>query len=277
MTPEEYCQRKAQASGSSFYTSFFFLPPMRRRAITALYAYCREVDDVVDESTDPNEAARQLGEWRGEIEDLYAGAPKHPVTRALLPFLSEFHLPKARFLEIIDGMEMDLRQARYPDFDALVLYCYRVAGAVGLLAAEIFGRSEEATWDYAHALGTALQLTNIVRDVGEDAARGRIYFPLDELERFGVSEDDILALRDSEGFRRLMAFQIARAESFYAEAARALPDADRKAQRPGLVMAAIYRAVLDEIKRDPAQVLTRRVSLSTWKKLRTAVLAWIRG
>lgn len=277
MTPEEYCQRKAQASGSSFYTSFFFLPPMRRRAITALYAYCREVDDVVDESTDPNEAARQLGEWRGEIEDLYAGAPKHPVTRALLPFLSEFHLPKARFLEIIDGMEMDLRQARYPDFDALVLYCYRVAGAVGLLAAEIFGRSEEATWDYAHALGTALQLTNIVRDVAEDAARGRIYFPLDELERFGVSEDDILALRDSEGFRRLMAFQIARAESFYAEAARALPDADRKAQRPGLVMAAIYRAVLDEIKRDPAQVLTRRVSLSTWKKLRTAVLAWIRG
>ncbi|MDR1276273.1 MAG: presqualene diphosphate synthase HpnD [Candidatus Accumulibacter sp.] len=277
MTPEEYCQRKAQASGSSFYTSFFFLPPMRRRAITALYAYCREVDDVVDESTDASEAARQLEKWRGEIEDLYAGAPKHPVTRALLPFLSEFHLPKARFLEIIDGMEMDLRQARYPDFDALVLYCYRVAGAVGLLAVEIFGRREEATCDYACALGTALQLTNIVRDVAEDAARGRIYFPLDELARFGVSEDDILALRDSEGFRRLMPFQIARAERFYAEAGRALPDADRKAQRPGLVMAAIYRAVLDEIKRDPAQVLTRRVSLSTWKKLRTAALAWIRG
>jgi phytoene synthase len=277
MTPEEYCQRKAAASGSNFYASFFFLPPARRRAITALYAYCREVDDIVDECADPLEAAARLSEWRDEIGHLYAGRPKHPIARALFPFLSEFDLPKARFLEIIDGMEMDLYRTRYPDFDALLLYCYRVAGAVGLLAVEIFGGTNEATRDYANALGTALQLTNIIRDVAEDALRGRIYFPLDELERFGVSEQDILASRDSDAFRHLMAFQIDRAERFYAEAMRALPDADRRAQRPGLVMAAIYRAVLDEIKRDTGAALRRRVSLPAWEKLWISGLAWIRG
>jgi phytoene synthase len=277
MTPEEYCQEKASASGSNFYASFFFLPPVRRRAITALYAYCREVDDIVDECADPVDAASRLSEWRGEIERLYAGTPEHPVARALLPFLSEFNLPKPRFLEIIDGMAMDLEQTRFANFDALLLYCGRVAGAVGLLAVRIFGAADDSTRDYAIALGTALQLTNIFRDVAEDAARGRIYFPLDELDRFGVSEGDILASRDSEAFRRLMAFQIERAKRFYAQAMCALSKTGRKEQRPGLIMAAIYRALLDEIKRDPGEVLKRRVSIPSWKKFGIAVLTWLRG
>jgi phytoene synthase len=277
MTPEEYCQRKASASGSNFYASFFFLSPARRRAITALYAYCREVDDIVDECPDADLAATRLREWRDEIERLYAGRPEHPVARALHPFLSEFDLPKARFLEIIDGMAMDLDRARFPDFDALRLYCDRVAGAVGLLAVKIFGATGDSTREYAIALGTALQLTNILRDVAEDAARGRIYIPLDELSRFGVSEGDILALRASEAFRRLMVFQIERAEGFYDDAFRALPETDRKAQRPGRIMAAIYRALLDAIKRDPARVLTRRVSIPAWEKLGIAVRAWLEG
>ncbi|MDR2507083.1 MAG: presqualene diphosphate synthase HpnD [Candidatus Accumulibacter sp.] len=275
MTPEDYCQRRTAASGSSFYYSFFFLPPERRKAITALYAYCREVDDAVDECPDPRLAASQLAEWRDEIARLYSGAPEHPVTRALLPFLPKFDLPQAHFLEIIDGMEMDLCQARYADFDALSLYCYRVASAVGLLAARIFGQTDVKTRDYANTLGMALQLTNILRDVAEDAARGRVYFPRNELERFGVAEKDVLELRDSENFRRLMAFQIERAGDFYARAINTLPAADRKAQRPGLIMAAVYRALLNEIKRDPGQVLSRRISLSPWRKLRIAALAWL--
>ena len=277
MTPEEYCQQKAAASGSSFYHSFRFLPPERRRAITALYAFCREVDDVVDECPDPQLAAARLSAWCEELDRLYAGRPEHPVTRALLPMLASFSLPQEQLLEIIDGMEMDLRQTRYPDFKALSLYCYRVASVVGLLAAEIFGFSDRRTRKYAIDLGMAFQLTNIIRDVGEDARRGRIYLPLDELERFGVPVADILNAQESENFRRLMAFQIERAEHYYAQAMSELPAADRKTQRPGLVMAAIYRAVLDEIKRDGSQVLTRRASLTPLGKLWIAWRTWIKG
>ncbi len=277
MTPEEYCQNKAASSGSSFYYSFRFLPPNRRRAITALYAYCREVDDVVDECTDPQIAATKLAWWREEVARLYAGNPEHPVTRALLPVLAEFGLPQEHLLEIIDGMEMDLQQTRYPDFKALSLYCYRVASVVGLLAAEIFGYQDRRTQKYAHDLGMAFQLTNIIRDVGEDARRGRIYLPMDELKRFNVTAADILNSRHSDDFRKLMEFQIERAEHYYAQAMRQLPDVDRKTQRPGLVMAAIYRAVLEEIKRDGCRVLQQRTSLPPLRKLWLAWRTWIRG
>ncbi len=277
MTPEEYCQQKASSSGSSFYYSFLFLPPNRRRAITALYAYCREVDDVVDECQDAQIAATKLAWWRLELERLYAGKPEHPVTRALLPVLSEFSLPQEQLLEIIDGMEMDLQQTRYLDFKALSLYCYRVASVVGLLAAEIFGFQDRQTQKYAHDLGMAFQLTNIIRDVGEDARRGRIYLPIDELQRFAVPVADILNSRYSDNFRKLMEFQIERAEGYYAQAMRELPDIDRKTQRPGLVMAAIYRTVLDEIKRDGCQVLSQRTSLTPLRKLWIAWRTWIKG
>ena len=277
MTPEDYCQQKAAASGSSFYYSFLFLPPNRRRAITALYAYCREVDDVVDECQDAQIAATKLAWWRVELDRLYAGRPEHPVTQALLPVLKEFSLPQEQLLEIIDGMEMDLQQTRYLDFKALSLYCYRVASVVGLLAAEIFGFKDRATQKYAHDLGMAFQLTNIIRDVGEDARRGRVYLPIDELQRFNVPVADILNSRYSDNFKALMEFQIERAEQYYAQAMSALPAIDRKSQRPGLVMAAIYRTLLDEIKRDGCQVMNQRTSLTPIRKLWIAWRTWIKG
>ena len=276
MTPEEYCQDKAAASGSSFYYSFFFLPPERRQAITALYAFCREVDDVVDECHDAQLAAIKLAWWREELDRLYAGLPEHPVTRALQKVLPRFSLPKELLLEIIDGMEMDLHQSRYPDFKTLSLYCYRVASVVGLLAAEIFGHEDRRTLKYAHDLGLAFQLTNIIRDVGEDARRGRVYLPQDELARFGIVDAELLSATPPadfpDKFRRLMEFQIERAETL-----RQLPERDRKPQRAGLIMAAIYRATLTEIKRDANQVLSQRVSLSPLRKLWLAGLTWIKG
>ena len=277
MTPEEYCQQKAAASGSSFYYSFLFLPPNRRRAITALYAFCREIDDVVDECSDPQIAATKLAWWRQELDRLYAGQPQHPITLALSPALAEFSLPQEQLLEIIDGMEMDLQQSRYLDFKALSLYCYRVASVVGLLAAEIFGFQDHRTQKYAHDLGMAFQLTNIIRDVGEDARRGRVYLPMDELKRFEVPVADILNARQTDNFRRLMEFQIERAEHYYAQAMSQLPEVDRKPQRPGLVMAAIYRTLLDEIKRDGCRVLSQRTSLTPLRKLWIAWRTWIRA
>ncbi len=277
MTPDDYCQQKAARSGSSFYYSFLFLPPNQRRAITALYAFCREVDDVVDECHDPQIAATKLAWWRQELSSVYGGKPQHPVSQALQSACAGFNLPEEQLQEIIDGMEMDLQQSRYLDFKALSLYCYRVASVVGLLAAEIFGYQERKTQKYAHDLGVAFQLTNIIRDVGEDARMGRIYLPIDELKRFQVPAADILNARHSDNFQRLMAFQVERAESYYAQAIDALPASDRHSQRPGLVMAAIYRTLLDEIKRDGYQVLSQRTSLTPIRKLWIAWRTWMRG
>jgi phytoene synthase len=275
MTPDEYCQRKAAQSGSSFYYSFLFLPPERRRAITALYAFCREVDDVVDECADPDVAAAKLAWWREEIAALEEGRPQHPVTQALAPLARTFGITRARLGEIIDGMEMDLRPSRYPDLAGLERYCYHVAGVVGVLAAGIFGYTNSRTLEYAQALGTAFQLTNIVRDVGEDARKNRIYLPLEDLARFGVPAADILNRRHTEAFARLMAFEIERAEEAYAKALALLPQEDRRAQRPGLVMAAIYRTLLREIRRDGIRVLEHRVALTPLRKLWIAWKTWV--
>jgi phytoene synthase len=277
MTPDEYCQQKAVASGSSFYYSFLFLPPERRRAITALYAFCREVDDVVDECTDTQVAHAKLAWWRLEVGKLFHEAPSHPVTRALLPFIERFSIQEMRLGEIIDGMEMDLTQTRYLDFAGLERYCYHVAGAVGLLAAGIFGYRNPRTLEYAKNLGTAFQLTNIIRDVGEDARKNRIYLPMDELKRFEVPASDILQAKYSGNFRRLMEFQTRRAESFYDKAMQFLPAEDRRTQRAGLIMAAIYRATLLEIERDGFKVLTQRTSLTPLRKLWLAWKTWIRA
>jgi phytoene synthase len=262
-------------SGSSFYYSFLFLPPERRRAITALYAFCREVDDIVDECTDTGVAHTKLAWWRQELARLYAGQPQHPVARALAPALQPFGIKQEHLAEIIDGMEMDLSQNRYPDFAALEQYCHRVAGVVGLLAASIFGYRDEQTLTYAHTLGLAFQLTNIIRDVGEDSRNGRIYLPLSELQQFKVSAADILHARQTENFARLMRFQIERAERYYSAAFEKLPEVDRKAQRPGLIMAAIYRTLLKEIEADGCQVLTQRTALTPVRKLWIAWKTWI--
>ena len=274
MTPDQYCAQKAAESGSSFTASFRFLESERRQAITALYAFCREVDDAVDECADPGVAAMKVAWWRGEVEALYAGRPTHPVTKALASALARFNLPAEQLQEIIDGMEMDLHQTRYADFKALHLYCYRVAAVVGLLAAEIFGYTDRRTLRYAHDLGIAFQLTNIIRDVGEDARRGRIYLPQDELAQFRVTEVDILANRHSSELVTLMEFQAVRARQYYDRALAELPAADRKRQRAGLIMAAIYRTVLEEVERDGFHVLERRIALPPARKLWIAFRTW---
>ena len=275
MDPHAYCQNKAAQSGSSFYYSFLFLPEERRRAITALYAFCREVDDVVDDCSDPATARATLAWWRQELAAAFHGTPQHPVARALAEVAPRFNLAEARLAEIINGMQMDLEYNRYPSFEVLRQYCHRVAGMVGLLSAEIFGFEDPRTLEYAADLGLAFQLTNIIRDVGEDARRDRIYLPLDEIESHGVSVADISASRETEGFRRLIEFQIERALGYYRDAFAKLPAIDRRAQRTGIVMAAIYRALLDEIQRDGCRVLTRRTSLTPVRKLWIAWRTWL--
>ncbi|MBF1163825.1 MAG: presqualene diphosphate synthase HpnD [Dechloromonas agitata] len=277
MTPDQYCQEKCAASGSSFYYSFLFLPAERRRAIMALYAFCREVDDVVDECNDLSVASTKLAWWRQEVERVAEGKPQHPVGQALKQVAPGINLPKEQLLEIIDGMEMDLQQARYLDFKGLSLYCYRVASVVGLLAAEIFGYRDRQTQKYAHDLGMAFQLTNIIRDIGEDARRGRIYIPMDELKQFNVPAADILNGKYSDNFTALMQFQYERAERYYEQALAQLPAVDRKSQRPGLIMAAIYRTLLAEIKDENFQVLHQRISLPPGRKLWLAAKTWIKG
>jgi phytoene synthase len=274
VTPDQYCQQKAAASGSSFYYSFLFLPPERRRAITALYAFCREVDDVVDDTPDPHLAATKLAWWRSEVANLFGGGPQHPVTKALLPCIKKYSLSAEHLGEIIDGMEMDLTQTRYLDWPALERYCYHVAGVVGLLAAGIFGYSDPRTLEYAKKLGIAFQLTNIIRDVGEDARKNRIYLPMEDLKRFGVPAADILGGKEGPAFHELMVFQAERARTHFRDAFASLPAQDRKAQRAGLVMAAIYQALLAEIERDGFRVLTQRTSLTPLRKLWIAWKTW---
>ncbi len=277
MSPDDYCQQKAAQSGSSFYYSFLFLPAERRRAITALYAFCREVDDTVDECTDVAIARTKLHWWRQEIGAMVAGTPTHPVTRALQPHLAVYNLGGEHLLAIVDGMEMDLDQTRYLDFVGLQRYCWHVAGVVGILSASIFGVTDPRTLQYAEKLGLAFQLTNIIRDVGEDARKGRIYLPVNELQQHGVTAADILNARHSEKFERLMQFQAQRAQQVYDEAFAMLPARDRRAQRPGLIMASIYRALLDEIERDGFHVLQQRISLTPIRKLWLAWRTYVRG
>jgi phytoene synthase len=277
MTPQQYCKQKASQSGSSFTVSFIFLPKTQRDAMTALYAFCREVDDVVDECSDFNVAQTKLNWWKSEVANLYNATPQHPVTKALQPVVAQYNLAQEHFLEIIDGMEMDLKFNRYEDFKQLQLYCYRVASVVGLLSAQIFGFKNRKTLKYAHDLGMAFQLTNIIRDVGEDARRGRIYLPLDELRKAKVSEEDILQSRETLQVKELIEYQIERAESYYDKALRELPTEDAKQQRTGLMMAAIYRTLLREIKADSAEkVLNFKTKLPPLRKFLLAMQTYLK-
>ena len=277
MTPDEYCQEKAAKSGSSFYYAFLFLPPDRRRAITALYAFCREVDDVVDEVSDPSVARIKLAWWRQQIDAMFEGRAEHPVTRALSPHIETCRITRERLHAVIDGMEMDLDQTRYLDWAGLRKYCWHAAGVVGELSASVFGYADPQTLVYAERLGLAFQMTNIIRDVGDDARRGRIYLPIEDLQRFEVKAADILNGRHSDRFEALMRFQAARARALYKEAMQNLPEADRRAQRAGLMMAAIYHALLDEIEDENWQVLDQRISLTPVRKLWLAWKTWVGG
>jgi 15-cis-phytoene synthase len=271
MTPQEYVQDKAAGSGSSFYYAFLFLPKPRRAAITAFYAFCREVDDVVDEVTDPGVAGTKLAWWRTEVAKSFQGRPEHPVMRALMPCVAEFGIEESQLHAVIEGCEMDLQQTRYLDFQSLQKYCHLVAGVVGEVAARIFGQIRPETTQYAHKLGLAFQLTNIIRDVGEDSMRGRIYLPVSELQQFDVKANEILERKYSDRFAALLKFQADRARSYYVDALATLPDEDRRAQKPGLMMANIYRTLLDEIESDGFKVLHQRVSLTPLRKF---WLAW---
>ena len=271
MTPQDYVQQKAAASGSSFYYAFLFLPPQRRAAITAFYAFCREVDDVVDEVQDPGVAAQKLHWWQIEVQNSFAGNAQHPVMKALMPLTGDFGITAQHLQDVIAGCQMDLNQTRYLDFAGLQRYCHLVAGVVGEVAARIFGQSQDETTHYAHQLGLAFQLTNIIRDVGEDALRGRIYLPVNELQQFEVSAKDILERRDSAAFQALMAFQYERAQGLYAQALADLPAADWRSQKPGLMMASIYRTLLVEIQAAGFPVLRQRVALTPLRKF---WLAW---
>ncbi len=271
MTPEQYVQDKAAASGSSFYYAFLFLPAPRRAAITAFYAFCREVDDVVDEMVDQGVAATKLAWWQSEVSKAFGGQPSHPVMKALMPHTATYGIEARHLQGVIEGCQMDLEQTRYLDYPNLQRYCHLVAGVVGEVAARIFGQTDPQTTAYAHKLGQALQLTNIIRDVGEDAMRGRIYLPVNELQQFDVKAHEILKRTYSDRFTALMKFQAQRAQGLYDEALALLPAADRRTQKPGLMMASIYRALLREIEADNFQVLHQRIALTPLRKL---WLAW---
>ena len=281
MTPQQYVQDKAAGSGSSFYYAFLFLPPSRRAAITAFYAFCREVDDVVDETLEPSVAAAKLQWWRQEVTQAFNGQPSHPAMNALMPLAPRFGIAPAHLLAVIEGCQTDLDQTRFLDYPALQRYCHLVAGVVGEVAANIFGRTEAATVQYAHQLGLAMQLTNIIRDVGDDARRGRIYLPLSELQRFDVKAHELLKREApwgySDRFQALMCFQAERAHAAFEAAMQLLPPADRAAQKPGLMMANIYRTLLREIESQGFAVLHQRTSLTPLRKLWIATRTHLRG
>ena len=271
MTPQNYVQQKTAASGSSFYYAFLFLPHSKRNAITTFYAFCREIDDIVDEMMDSGVARTKLAWWQKEVRRAFQGQPNHPVMKALMNHANDFGIEERHLQAIIQGCEMDLLQNRYLSYEELQNYCHLVAGIVGEVSAKIFGQTQVQTTNYAHKLGQALQLTNIIRDVGEDARRGRIYLPMNELQKFGVTANDILTSRYSESFVELMKFQSTRAKNLYQDALSNLPDVDKRAQKPGLMMASIYSALLKEIEFDGFQVLHQRVSLTPLRKF---WLAW---
>ena len=275
----DYCHQKAAESHSSFLSGFRFLSVEKRNAITVLYAFCRELDDVVDGCTDPNVAQITLNWWRSDLEKVFNNEmPEHPVHQALKDIRASFDLPKNEFEALIDGMQMDLEQARYGSFDELKLYCHRVAGVVGRLIARILGFSNPQTLEYAEKMGLALQLTNIIRDVGEDARQGRIYLPIEEMQKFDVPANVIMQCKPTENFAKLMQFQVDRARETYREAMLLLPAADKKSQKVGLVMAAIYYALLNEIDRDGAQnVLTYKIAIPSPRKKRIALKTWLFG
>jgi phytoene synthase len=266
--------RLTRQSGTSFYYAFRILPREKRQAIYALYSFCRVVDDCVDDPAGEGEAG--LARWLEEARRCRRGEPTTELGRELARALARFPMPLASFEDIVDGCRMDLTTTRYRTFEELSVYCRRVASAVGLAAIEVFGYRNPATRDYARELGLALQLTNILRDVAPDAARGRLYVPLDDLDRFSVSATELLAAVDggprTAGIDALLAFQGGRARDRYARARELLPPEDRRAMLPAEIMAATYHAVLRALARRGYPLAGPRLRLSTPRKIWIAAL-----
>jgi 15-cis-phytoene synthase len=272
----EHCAQVTRRSRSSFYYAFILLPPERRRALHAVYAFCRFIDDIADDEA-IREPALLLKRWREELDRVYSGAPTRALSRALADSARRFKIPRELFEEIINGVEMDLSRKRYQTWEELRPYCYRVASALGLICIEIFGYSNPSAKLYAENLGLALQLTNILRDVREDAERGRIYLPLEDLARFNVSEEEILGGVYSPNFVRLMDFEARRARELYALAQSELASEDRATLLTAEAMRLIYAALLERIINSNYRVLDRRHSLSAPHKLYLVGRAWAEG
>jgi len=274
MSPEQYCKEKSASSGSSFYYSFLFLDPQRRDAIMALYAFCREVDDIVDNDNDGNIAQAKLNWWKQEIENTFRNNPQHPVTRSLAKFIVHYQLEQQYFDLIIEGMSLDLTKKQYQTNDELDHYCFRAASAVGVLSAQIFGVTQANTLRYAEVLGLALQKTNILRDIKEDLDRGRIYIPTESLVKAGIQPDGLQQSIASDNYKRLILDQIEVIEPIYEQALSLLPDEDKKHQKAGLIMAAIYKKILKKIARNPKKAFEQRQTLAPLNKLWIAWRVW---
>lgn len=271
MSPQDYCQQKAQQAGSSFTAAFRLLPPDRRSAMEALYAFCREVDDIADECTDPTVAAIKLAWWRQEVDKVFAAESQHPVGLALAGPCKTYQLQRSDLLAVIEGVSSDLNPLPFADFAMLDAYCDQVAGAVGRLSARVFGPTDEPTLAYATELGLALQYTNILRDVGDDARHGRVYLPDGLLAQHGLNRRDVLSRKDTPALRAVLARLAELAHGRYDQALALLPARRRADQRPGLVMAAIYRDLLRAIQESDYAVLHQRISLGPARKL------WVAG
>ncbi len=273
MSDHSYVHNVTRQSGSNFYFSFFALPKDQREAITAVYAFCREVDDAVD---DPNQKDPQgaVAWWRQEIARTYDGKPTMPLTQSLADAIDKFQLSRAYFDGILDGVAMDLTVQRYATYDDLLTYCYHVAGEVGLLCMEIFGYRSERLKTYAVKMGLAFQLTNILRDIQSDAARGRIYLPLEDLSRFGVSEDDLLNSRMTPAFKRLMTFEVRRAKDLYREVSLLPTVEELPALKASEIMKAIYENILNRIEARDYNVWGSRIRVPALTKIALALHAW---
>lgn len=277
---QAYCTAITKRSGSNFYYSFFFLPAARREAMYTVYAFCKEVDNAVDEAPPGSDPAEAIRRWRAEVVAVYGGAPTHPVAISLAGHVRHLGIPREYFDELINGVEMDLSTTRYSTFDELSRYCYRVACVVGLICLHIFGTRDPRAKDYAVTLGMAFQLTNILRDLGTDADRGRIYLPLEDLTRFGCTEELLLQRRYSPRFDGLMAFQCKRAHEFYDKARailESLPRADRQSLTPAEMMRGVYERILLRIEQAGYRVFDSRISVPPVSRLAIAANVWLRN
>ncbi len=271
----QYTQQKTKDSKTNFYYSFLFLPKRKRNAIFTIYSFCRHTDDIVDEIDDPDEARRRLDEWRKELDACYEQNPSHPITQALQSVIEYFPIPKQYFHDLIDGMEMDLTCKRYQTFEELEIYCYRAASVVGLMCIEIFGYTSPDTKEYAVNLGKALQLTNIMRDVAEDAEINRIYLPQEEIERFGYSEQELFRHHYSPAFIELMRHQAERAQQYFNRSRELYEKRDHHLLFAAEIMRKIYYLLFENIVQKEYDVFSQRIRVPNQTKMRIALNEWL--
>jgi 15-cis-phytoene synthase len=277
---QAYCTALTKKSGSNFYYSFLFLPRKRRAAMYTVYAFCKEIDNAVDEPPAGSNPQEELQRWRVELEAAYRGTPTFPVTICLAEHVRQLSIPQAYFEELIKGVEMDLVTSRYASFQDLSLYCYRVASVVGLICLHIFGPTSARAQDYAVSLGLAFQLTNILRDIGTDAAQGRIYLPQEDLDKFGCTDQTILQRQENDAIRELFYFETARAHEYYAKAQAAfesLPAGDQQALTVAEIMRAVYFRILKKIEEPKHRIFGPRARLAASRRLAVAAGVWFRS